>query len=293
MPSVSIVGIGRAGGALAVALSGAGYKIDHLIHRDPVTAEQIRTLIPEATLFASSGSLPSIASDLIIIATPDPDIRTAAEQLSDHLQRNTVVLHTSGSLSSDILSTLAEKGCATGSMHPLVSISDAVSGARTFAAAYFCIEGDKVAAMAATSIVEALGGRAFSIETRFKPLYHAAAVMSSGHFVALIDAAVEMLARCGIESKAAKAILLPLIRSTLNNLEAKDPAQALTGSFARADADAIGRHLSSFDDEMQSIREIYLLLGERSIDLAAANGADSSAVEKLRENIAIAKRKPE
>jgi len=293
MPSVSIVGIGRAGGALAVALSGAGFKIDHLIHRDPATAEQLRPLLPEATLFASSGSLPSIASDLIIIATPDPDIRTVAEQLSEHLQSTPVVLHTSGSLSSEILSTLAKKGCATGSMHPLVSISDAVSGAGTFADAYFCIEGDKVAAMAATSIVEALGGRAFSIETRFKPLYHAAAVMSSGHFVALIDAAVEMLARCGIESNAAKAILLPLIRSTLNNLEAKDPAQALTGSFARADADAVERHLGSFDDEMQSIREIYILLGERSIELASANGADRAALEKLRENIAIAKRKPE
>jgi hypothetical protein len=44
---------------------------------------------------------------------------------------------------------------------------------------------------------------------------------------------------------------------------------------------------------MQSIREIYILLGERSIELASANGADRAALEKLRENIAIAKRKPE
>ncbi len=293
MPSVSIVGVGRAGGALALALHRAGYKIDHLIHRDPETAEQIRSLIPEATLFASSGSMPSIASDVIIIATPDPDIRTAAEQLSDQLKRNTVVLHTSGSLSSDILSTLAEKGCATGSMHPLVSISDPVSGSLGFADVYFCIEGEKDAVMAATSIVESLGGRAFSIATRFKPLYHAAAVMSSGHFVALIDVAVEMLAKCGIDPQMAKEILLPLMKSTLSNLETRDPARALTGSFARADADAVERHLGAFDDEMQSIREIYLLLGERSIELAAANGADSAAVEKLRENIAIAKRKPE
>ncbi len=293
MPSVSIVGIGRAGGAFALALSRAGYKIDRLIHRDPATAALIIPLLPDATLLASSGPFPPIDSDIIIISTPDPEICAASEQLSGYLESRPVVLHTSGSLSSEILSSLAARGCPTGSMHPLVSISDAVSGSKTFADAYFCVEGDKIAAIAATSIVEALGGMAFSIETRYKPLYHAAAVMSSGHFVALIDGAIEMLARCGIESDAAKAILLPLIRSTLDNLEAKDPAQALTGSFARADADAVSRHLSSFDDDMQSIRDIYILLGERSIDLASASGADRPSLEKLRENIAIAKRKPE
>ncbi len=293
MPSVSIVGIGRAGGALALALHGAGYQIDHLIHRESATAKLIARLLPESTLLAASGSSFTISSDIVIIATPDPEIRAASEQLSKHLASTPVVLHTSGSLSSEVLSSLAQMGCPTGSMHPLASISDAVSASTSFADVYFCIEGDSVAAGAAASIVESLGGKAFSIETKYKPLYHAAAVMSSGHFVALIDSAIEMLAKCGIEPRMAKDILVPLIRSTLSGLESKDPAQALTGSFARADAEAVERHLSSFGDEMQSIRDIYLLLGERSIELAAANGAGAADLERLCEIIAMAKRKPE
>jgi len=52
------------------------------------------------------------------------------------------IFHTSGSLSSEILKDLKAVGCPTGSIHPLVSISDVRLGAERFADAYFCVEGD-------------------------------------------------------------------------------------------------------------------------------------------------------
>jgi predicted short-subunit dehydrogenase-like oxidoreductase (DUF2520 family) len=179
-------------------------------------------------------------------------------------------------------------------MHPLVSVSDPVVGADRFRGAYFCIEGNDEAVAAASELAESLGGNPFSIETKFKPLYHASAVMACGHMVALIDAALEMLSRCGIESERAQDVLLPLIRSTIENLETQSPAEALTGTFARADADAFERHLLAFDDEVSGeIRDIYLLLGERSMDLAERRGADPEKVAELRSRISIAKRNRE
>ena len=74
-------------------------------------------------------------------------------------------------------------------MHPLVSVSDAFLGAERFAGVYFCIEGEAAAVAAATSLAISLGGKAFSIPTDSKPLYHAAAVTASGHLVAVTDAA--------------------------------------------------------------------------------------------------------
>ena len=294
MQSVSIIGIGRIGGALAIALSRAGFRIDYLVHRDASTAKIISDLLPTGVKTApwSLNSPPKVESDVILITTADPDIAEVARNLRGLLPPESVILHTSGSLSSESLSMLESEGHHTGSMHPLVSVSDAVTGADNFSNAYFCIEGDAAAVSTASSIVEALGGRAFSIEAKQKPLYHAAAVTACGHLVALIDIAIEMLSKCGVDRDTAKQILLPLITSTINNLQTQSPERALTGSFARLDSEAVERHLAAIDREMpERIRDAYILLGERSIDLAARNGGDPADEQKLREVISIAKRK--
>jgi predicted short-subunit dehydrogenase-like oxidoreductase (DUF2520 family) len=293
MRSVSIIGVGRVGGALAIALSRAGYLLDYLVHRDGVTAKLILPLLPGTVNAVEwSGDLPVLDSDIVFITTADPDIEPVAVGIRDLLGKGSIVIHTSGSLSSESLSAVANAGHFTASMHPLVSISDAVSGAQNFPNAFFCIEGDETAASAARSIAEALGGRPFSIDSAKKPLYHAAAVTACGHLVALVDIAIEMLSKCGIETKVGKEILLPLISSTVANLETRTPEQALTGSFARLDAGTIANHLSVIDRDMtDQVKEVYVLLGERSLELAMLNDVNAADVQKVRDLISMAKRK--
>lgn len=292
MPKVAIVGVGRLGGALALALDKAGYSIDQLVHRDPATARSVATLLPETTRLTSFDQISRISSDIVLITTADPDIAPTAGRLVNLLASGAVVLHTSGSLSSDILDELSSAGCKTAGMHPLVSVSDPISGAENFSGAYFCLEGHADAVATAKRIAEALGGSVFEIDPNDKALYHAAAVTASGQLVAVIDIAIEMLSGCGVDAVTAKEILLPLIRSTIRNLGLQSPSAALTGSFARADVQAFERHLGAIDrkDLSPIIREVYLLLGERSLDLAGGNGADADAVQRLRESISIAKR---
>ncbi|MEP7149300.1 MAG: DUF2520 domain-containing protein [Acidobacteriota bacterium] len=291
--SISIIGIGRVGGALAIALADEGLDIEYLIYRDPSTAIAVSAFLPPSVKLAQwSNSLPEFQSDVVLITTADPQIALIADHLRGRLRTGCVVLHTSGSLSSEVFADLASDGFYTGSMHPLVSVSDGVSGATVFANAFFCIEGDETALKTARSIVESLGGRPFSIESKKKPLYHAAAVTACGHLVALIDISVQMLSKCGVESKSAKEILLPLISSTLKNLQTQTLEEALTGSFARVDVDAVQRHLSAINEEMsERVRDVYLLLGEQSLDLSASNGGNTADGRKLRELISIAKRK--
>ena len=294
MQSISLIGIGRAGGALALALARAGHKIDYLVHRSAAVASSIVPHLSWDTRVVTMNATFTIRSDVVLIATRDPDISDAAMQVPDHIDGTPVVLHTSGSLSSDILNNLSDRGCSVGSMHPLVSISDPFSGADNFANVFFCLEGNDRAVATAELLVTSLGGRSFSIPTDKKPLYHAAAVTACGHVIALIDIAIEMLSKCGMGSERSREILFPLIESTIRNLESHDTASSLTGSFARADVAALRRHLISIDSTVpNAVREIYLRLGERSLDLAAANGADSSDIQEMREIIRIAKRKPE
>ena len=292
MQSISLIGIGRAGGAISLALARAGYRIDYLVHRGGAIPSSVEDEI-EGAQVVPIDALPTIDSDIILITTQDPEIENVARTIAGHIGGRPVVLHTSGSLSSSILAQMSTLGCPTGSMHPLISISDPISGAASLGEAFFCLEGDDIAVGAAESLVNSLGARHFSIPTEQKPLYHAAAVTACGHVVALIDIAIEMLHRCGMESDRAQQVLLPLIISTIRNLDFQTPQESLTGSFARADIEALKRHLGSIAAMSPGVQEVYLLLGERSLDLAAANGADASDIQQMREIIRIAKRKPE
>ncbi|HKX84598.1 MAG TPA: DUF2520 domain-containing protein [Pyrinomonadaceae bacterium] len=290
MPSVTIVGIGRLGGAIALALAHHGYNIVDLVHRRPESDRRVAELIPTARPSTISDKAP-IDADIIILTTPDPEIVNAAETMASRVRTDAIVMHTSGSLSSEILANLENP---TASLHPLVSISDPVLGSEKFADAFFCIEGEKTAVTEAQRIAAALGGRPFSIDTSLKPLYHASAVMASGHFTALEDMAIEMLAMCGLQKEEAKRVLLPLIRSSLENLAGQPTEKALTGTFARADIEAFERHLAAFEDRVpRNIRETYLLLAARSLDLAEKAGASDERIAELRERIYIAKGKSE
>jgi predicted short-subunit dehydrogenase-like oxidoreductase (DUF2520 family) len=69
--------------------------------------------------------------------------------------------------------------------------------------------------------------------------------------------------------------LLPLINSTVKNLESQTPSRALTGTFARADAQTMIKHLEAIrDNAPRGALEVYRQLGLQSVGLAEMNGAD-------------------
>ena len=290
-PNFTIIGTGRVGGALAIALTRKNYTVENLVARNFRDAEKIAGLIKPPPKIVPADDFSAIHSDVILITTPDSEIENVAGRLAGSVGKKQQVFHTSGSLSSEILKDLKAAGCQTGSIHPLVSISDARLGAERFADAYFCIEGDEQAIITAQKIVETLGGKFFSIATEYKTLYHAAAVMACGHLVALVDSAIETLSKCGLSENDARKILLPLIGSTVENLAEQNTAQALTGTFARADAGTLEKHIKILNQMVSSeVLEIYLQLGARSLQLAETRGASRENIEKMHRQILLAKK---
>jgi len=279
------------GGALALALSRKGYPVTAIVSRTKQSARELGWKIsasPKILAVSQIGSLPE--TGLILITTPDSEIAGAAEKLAKVKTikaARPVVLHTSGSLSSEILSPLKSIGCAAGSLHPLASISKPELGRKRFRNAYFCIEGEKSAQKIARRIVRDLSGKAFSLEAKYKPLYHAAAVMTSGHATALFSIAVELLMKCGLSGAKAKAVLLPLLQGTAENLVRQTPAEALTGTFARADVEAFERHIELLSEYAgRDAINIYLDLAKISLKLAEEQGADKKRVGAIRKRIA-------
>lgn len=274
-----------------MALAKKGYRVENLISRDAEKAGRIALLTGSDPTVNPAGEFSGITSDIVFITTQDTGIAEVAKGLASALRHTPFIFHTSGSLSSEILDDLKSVGCKTGSIHPLVSISDAEIGAERFGGAHFCVEGGPQAVEEAERIVADLGGTSFAIDSRFKTLYHASAVMAAGHLTALLDASFETMTKCGLDPGEAKNILLPLVKSTVENLEVQGPAEALTGTFARADAAAFDRHLEALKANIpEDILEIYLQLGLRSLHLAERRGVDAMQVENLRDKVLMAKK---
>lgn len=104
-----------------------------------------------------------------------------------------------------------------------------------------------------------LGFAAFDLPAELKPLYHAAAVLASGHTATLWLGAEALLRANGVALPGHG--LLPLAEATLRNVAARGAA-GRTGPFARGDEATIARDAEALPEAW---REIFLKLG-RSLD---------------------------
>jgi predicted short-subunit dehydrogenase-like oxidoreductase (DUF2520 family) len=287
-PSIAVIGAGRLGQALAIALNSCDYPIVALVARRRRKAEQAATLLggsprPRALGASDLAELPP--ANLFLISTPDDVIEHTAQRLSKLFgnENRATVLHTSGALSSEVLGSMAAVGFETGSIHPLVSISEPDLGAEALHGAFYCLEGTRKAKTVAASLVRDLGGNSFTIKPEHKALYHAAAVMTSPHLVSLFDLASELLAACGLSRGKSQQVLAPLLESTVNNLKTSNTQRALTGTFARGDVATVRRHLEALSGkELAEALEVYKLLGLHSLKLAEKSGLDPQLSKQIR-----------
>jgi predicted short-subunit dehydrogenase-like oxidoreductase (DUF2520 family) len=87
--------------------------------------------------------------------------------------------------------------------------------------------------------------------------------------------------RCGLAEQRAREVLLPLLRSALDNLSTRPPARALTGPFARADVATVKKHLAALKNAReQEAAAVYCLLGRLSLRLAATQ-TDATARREI------------
>ncbi len=280
---LSIIGAGRVGQTIGRMARESGCEIGEVLCR---TARSARA----AVKFIGAGT-PQVArqahlsrSDLILISTPDDHILDAVEIILQNIAgvSRAVILHTSGALSSDILAPLAALGLSTGSCHPLQTFESPERAIALIPLTHFCIEGDARATRAARRLARLIGAKHFEIPTSIKSLYHAAAVMSSAGVAALVSISLEIFSRAGLDERASREILLPLVEGTLANISALGPARAMTGPVRRGDAGTVERNIKALRSFDPRALEIYRLLAERSLQLALSAGVDRSKLEAVR-----------
>lgn len=215
MKRVRIIGPGRAGRSLHLALDRAGWPVQPLLGRDDDPSD------------AASGV------DLVIIATPDAAVRDVAERIEP--AAGVVVAHVSGSLGLAPLAAHRDRTV----IHPLVALPDPDRGAERLVGAWFGIAAD--GHPLAMDVVAAVGGRAIDVAEHDWVRYHAAAVIASNHLVALLGQVERVAAGVGAPVEA----FLDLARGSLDDVAVLGPAAALTGPVRRGDLETVARHLAA------------------------------------------------
>ena len=232
MRRVRIIGPGRAGSSLAAALGRCGWFVGPLLGRhDDVSS-------------AAEGV------DLLVVATPDRVVAEVAASVDT--DTDTVVAHLSGALGLEALAPHVRRAAC----HPLVSLADAERGAdQLCGGSWFAVAGDPLV----EEVVEALGGRSFTVDDADRATYHATAVLASNHLVALLGQVERVAGPLGIPLDA----FLALAAGRLANVRALGPADALTGPAARGDEATIDRHLTALPADERAAYEVLDDLARR------------------------------
>lgn len=171
---------------------------------------------------------------LVLLAVPDDAVEALAARFPGRC------VHLSGSLHVEGVP------CA----HPLTSFD---GRARDWRGTPLAVTGSLPAPMGRA--FEDLGFIPFPLSARQKALYHACAVLASGHATTLWAGAEALLREAGIELPGQG--LGPLVEATARNFVARG-AGARTGPFARGDEATIARDAAAL---IPKWRELFLALG--------------------------------
>jgi predicted short-subunit dehydrogenase-like oxidoreductase (DUF2520 family) len=250
LTSFRLIGPGRAGRSLAIALSKAGWGLAGMLGRH----DDLRS--------AARGV------DALVIATPDGVVAPVSAAVDS--SPTTVVLHLAGSLGLDVLAPHPRRA----SVHPLVTLPEPRSGAdRLLAGGYFAVAGDPLA----HELVASLGGRPLTVPDDARVAYHAAACLAANHVVALLGQVERVAATVGVPLEA----FLALARGAVDDVAADGPARALTGPAARGDLATIERHRAVLDPAERPAYDALVELAQRLAGERARGAAKPSAVERV------------
>ncbi|MCM3924464.1 DUF2520 domain-containing protein, partial [Frankia sp. AiPs1] len=258
--TVGLVGSGRAGSAVALALAAAGHPVVAVTARSTLGRERAAARFPDARIGAVPAVAPWLrAAEVLLVAVPDDAIASVTAELvaADAVRAEQLLAHLSGRHGLGVLAAGAAVGAIRVAMHPIMTLPDAVGDADAFAGVPFGLTADPSAEIRARRLVADVGGVPLLIEEGRRDLYHAALVLGGNFLASLTVAAGQTLAAAGIADPG--AALAPLLRASLDNALAGG-WPAATGPVRRGDLGTVRAHLRALDALDPAVADVYRAL---------------------------------
>lgn len=288
--TINIIGCGKLGKTIGKLIKvNQVATIQGVLTASKISAQLAVDFIGEGVAYESLHDLP--AADITFVTTRDDIIKHTADQLhaASVLKKGSIVLHCSGSLTSDALLSTRLSGCNIASIHPIKSFANPEQAVNTFAGTYCAMEGDVEAIHLLSSLFEKIGAKPLSIEKRQKKIYHSAGVIANNYLVTLHHHATQCYVNTGIEESTAKNIASMLMNDALNNLKNLSHEKSLTGPIQRGDVNTIRNHRTALENNaaLKQTKDIYVSLGLGTIPLTNHSAETKSQIEDalLGENI--------
>ena len=291
--TVTIVGPGRLGQALGRLLAEAGIPIGWVAARRIDSAFKGTEFIGRGKPVWSTDP-EALEASVILLTTADAAIEPLAKSFAARLTgepapvgtrggevgeagrrarvfrpwKGKVVLHTCGSLSSDVLAPLKQLGAAVGSLHPFQTVPSPEAGLRSLKGCYWGVEGDTAALRVMRRWVKLLGGKEFLVRADRKALYHAAAFLVCPTVVTLMERSASLLAKAGVPERISRPMLAAFVAETAGNFLALGPQHSLTGPVARRDWPTVKLHLAALREFAPDVVPVYTELVRDMLRLA-------------------------
>ncbi|MBE0635900.1 DUF2520 domain-containing protein [Candidatus Bipolaricaulota bacterium] len=282
-PTLGFIGTGVVGTALAEALSQAGYTVVAVFNRNHALGDALASRLPNTQSVDSAQAVADLA-ELTFLTVSDDAIASVADSIRWTDTHSAV--HCNGAASIELLRSVQDQGAAVGAMHPLQSFASVEQARKNIPGSAFAIDtSSEVLRSTLENMVHALGGVPLTLQGS-KVLYHASAVIASNYLVTLLHLASGLWSHLGLSQAEGLKALLPLVRGTVENLEAVGLPNALTGPIARGDVGTIKRHLATLGDVAPEILPVYKELAQQAIPIALHKGTiDSATADQLHKTL--------
>jgi len=185
-------------------------------------------------------------SNIYIIAVSDDAILSVSEQFN---KSNSLVVHTSGSVSMDTL----PKGIRSGVFYPLQTFS---TGKKVdFKTIPICIEAEKIEDLELLrELAKSISESVYEISSEQRKSLHLAAVFVNNFTNHIYQIGSEICE----QNKVPFDILKPLILETVEKIDSLSPIDSQTGPAKRSDEKTIERHLKQLTNKTH--QEVYQIL---------------------------------
>lgn len=234
-PRVALVGAGRVARALVIALARAGVPVVAVGSRHP------ERLSPSSYPHPGTPQQAVDQADLVLLTVADDAIAPVAAAL--RWRPGQAVVHCSGATEVAALDAAAQAGALTGGFHPLQIFSDPEQAADRLAGSTVAIESGPALLPTLHTLATALGLRAITLPPGGRVRYHVAAGYAASFLLPVLQEAVALWQTLGVDEATALQALLPLSRGTLDAVQARGLAGAVSGPIARGDLGVVQHHL--------------------------------------------------
>lgn len=273
---VGFIGAGRAANALSVGLHHQGYRVTSVASRTLASAKALAGRIGGCTPLKTPQAVAD-GCDLVFITTPDDAIATVARSVRWH--REMGVAHCSGAESTSILESAREQGARVGSFHPMQTFPATNQGAVSLSGVAFAVEGPPTLIDTLEEMAHALGGWPVKIGPQHRALYHLSGFLACGAVITLMSQAAELWKVMGYTTEQGLEVLLPILRSTVDSLEAQGIPAALTGPISRGDVGTVRKHLDALESQAPSVLPLYCKIALGTVALSR----DKGGIDQVKE----------